>query len=140
MPPFILLLFFNKCVPRNTICFSPVLNESTDISCPYFLNKILFSSAEELSILENDKFSKKLLKEFLKRDNFAVCKNSSSDLGVLDLLISIQSELSCVSISTINCLIEVKFSLESFSYLFESNCDVVTDFTLSVVKPERAFE
>ena len=113
MPPFILLLF---------------------------LNKILFSSVDELSTLENDKFSKKLLKEFLKRDNFAGCKNSLSDLGVLDLQISIQSELSCVSISTINCLIEVKFSLASFSYLFESNCDVVTDFTLLVVKPERDFE
>ena len=113
MPPFILLLF---------------------------LNKILFSSVDELSTLENDKFSKKLLKEFSKRDNFAGCKNSLSDLGVLDLQISIQSELSCVSISTINCLIEVKFSLASFSYLFESNCDVVTDFTLLVVKPERDFE
>ena len=54
--------------------------------------------------------------------------------------ISLQDVYKRQSISTINCLIEVKFSLESFSYLFESNCDVVTDFTLSVVKPERAFE
>ena len=43
-----------------------------------------FSSGDELSILENDKLSKKLSKEYLKRDNFAVCKNSSSDFPVLD--------------------------------------------------------
>ena len=139
-PSFIEFIFLKSCVPLNTICFSPVLRESTGILLPCFSKIIFFSLGSVSSTSLNFIRSKKSLNANSNRYSFDCFLNSSKSILMPFFVILIHSALSCDDKSTSNCFILVKSSLSSSLYLLSSICSVVEDFTIFVLKPERAFE